>query len=149
LTTLLLLVGAGYVAGLLLTPLSLLLAPIDLLIMRVLRIHIGDWRRGLSRNDEVAAKDKDAGATLAKMQAESTLCKNLFSAFLLLIILNDTHRVTVPAVDAYGRASRWIILLILGSSAIFRTAVYLGRQNHLYEIVVRNPRARGASVPGR
>lgn len=128
-----LLVGAGYVAGLLLTPLSRLWLPLELLLLKILRIPIDDWRRGLPRNDEIAARDQQAGATLAKMQAEATLCQNLFCAFVLLILLNYTGTFLVPA------AGKWVMGLILGLAAIFRTTVYLGRQNNLYEIVVHNP----------
>lgn len=130
----LLLLGAGYLVGLLLTPLSLVWsALIGLPIRIILRVPTADWRHG-SRNDEIAAKDKEAGATLAKMQAEATLCQNLLSAFIVLIVANDTGTFLVPALNAYGTKYRWIIFGVLVTAAVFRTAAYLGRQNSLYEI---------------
>jgi hypothetical protein len=88
---LLLLLGAGYIVGLLLTALSVLWLPVELLIMVVLRTPMKNWRRGLTRNDEIAVRSEQAGATLAKMQAEATLCQNLFSGFSLLVLLNHTN----------------------------------------------------------
>jgi hypothetical protein len=98
----------------------------------------------LPRNDEISVRNAQAGATLAKMQAEATLCQNLFTGFLLLLVLNDTGLVLVPLVNTLCPAVRWLLLAILGLSAIFRIAAYCGRQNNLYEIIVSHralPRA--------
>jgi hypothetical protein len=129
-----LLLGAGYLAGLLLTSLSLLWsALIGLPARTIFRMPTADWRHG-SRNDEIAAKDKEAGATLAKMQAEATLCQNLLSGFLVLLIANDTGTFSVSALSAHGPMYRWVIFLALLAAAVFRTVAYLGRQNSLYKI---------------
>jgi hypothetical protein len=131
----LLLLGAGYIAGLLLTSVSVLWGWVDLLILLVLHGPFG-WRDWSSRNDEIYVKDKDAGTTLAKMEAEATLCKNLLTGFLLLLILNDSGTFLVPAISAMDTHRQWkcIIILILGLSAIVRTALYRSRQNNLHDI---------------
>jgi hypothetical protein len=84
------------------------------------------WRRWLS--------NKDAAATVWKMQAESILCRNLLFAYLLLIIVNDRGTFLVPPVNGPWFPIRASVLFILGASAIFRTAAYLGRQKRLYEL---------------
>jgi hypothetical protein len=137
-----LVVGAGYVTGLLLTSLSIVWSPINYAVMAILRIPIDNWRHGLPRNDEIAAKDKKAGGTLAKMQAEATLCQNLFCAFLLLVVLNSSGAFLIPAVNALRPT--WVVLLVLGLAGIFRTTVYLGRQSHLYELYILKPAPAGS-----
>ncbi len=135
-------IGAGYVAGLPLTLLSIVWIPIDFLLTAIQQIPVNNWRHELPRNDEIAAIDKEVAATLAKMQAGATLCQNLFCGFLVLVLLNSTGAFPVPTVDAHGSACRWIMMLILGISAIFRTAVYLDRQDRLDKLLVRSPVAR-------
>jgi hypothetical protein len=134
-----LLIGAGYVVGLVLTSLSIIWSPVNFVLMAILKIPLNNWRHGLVRNDEIVAKDKEAGATLAKMQAEATLCQNLVDGLLMLIILNATSVFVVPAIAACSTACRWTTVLILGLAAIFRSAVYLGRQDHLYHLYVKAP----------
>jgi hypothetical protein len=118
----LLLLGAGYLTGLVLTSGSLLW---DVLALQ-------RW----SRNDEIAAVDKDAGAVLAKMAAEAALCQNLLTAFVVLLIVNP--RVFVDHVAGY----RWAICLSLLVAAVYRTVVYIRRQSSLYEIHVLRKKVR-------
>jgi hypothetical protein len=128
-----LLLGAGYLAGLLLTPLSFLWNVLIGLPTRIiLGIPFAELRRQWSRNDEIAAADKEAGTTLAKMEAEATLCQNLLSAFVVLIIANEKKNFLVPALGDH----RCIIFLALLLAALFRTVVYLGRQKSFYEIYI-------------
>ena len=131
-----LLLGAGYVAGLLLTAFTFLWMPVQFLVLAILRVQIRDWRRGLQRNDEISARNEQAGATIAKMQAEATLCQNLFTGFLLLILLNDLKLVPLSLINTLGSAGKWLMLAVLGLAGIFRGIVYFGRQNSLYEIFV-------------
>jgi len=129
-----LLLGAGYVAGLVLTTLTVILLPVDWVIAAILEVPTKSWQR----NDAISERDKDAGATLAKMQAEATLCQNLFCAFLLLIVLHGIAKFPLPALDALAPAYRCVVLLMFGLAAIFRTSAYLGRQERLYKIYVSN-----------
>ena len=132
----LLLVGAGYLAGLLLTTLSVLWSLLIGLVIRIaFRTRAANFRHA-SRNDEIAAADKDAGVTIAKMQAEATLCQNLLSAFVVLIFANDTGAFTVSALMGHGTGCRWTVFFVLLVAAVFRTVVYLERQNSLYSIHV-------------
>jgi hypothetical protein len=124
-----LLVGAGYVTGLLLTPISFLWSPIGWAVAKILGAPT-DWKRGSYGNDEVSRANAEAGATLAKMQAEATLCLNLFSGFLLLNILNACWRI-IPAVNENRSLSKWVLLL-LAVAVIFRVTAYLGRQKQLH-----------------
>ncbi|MEA2561408.1 MAG: hypothetical protein QOH06_2912 [Acidobacteriota bacterium] len=148
----LLLLGAGYIAGLLLTPFSFVWS-FPLLPFFNARfglpkasISIDQFKAETSassgaalmstRNDRVAAIDPAAGATLAKMQAEAILCKNLTTAFVLLVVVDLLGLVDVPALN--GASSQLLIsgFILLWFAALHRTAVYLGRQNLLYKILV-------------
>ena len=143
----LLLMGAGYLAGLVLTPLSffwnvLIGLPIQIMLNKAVtggkRIRLSSLMVTLwplwSRNDEIAAADKEAGTVVAKMQAEATLCQNLLSAYVVLIIANEKRSYLVPALGDHGSAFRWIVFLGLLAAAVFRTVTYLGRQNNLHRI---------------
>jgi hypothetical protein len=135
----LLLLGAGYLAGLLLTSLSLLWSALIGLPTRIiLGVPMAELRRHGSRNDEIAAVDKEAGMTLAKMQAEATLCQNLLSAFIVLVIASETGTFTIPALANHGAGYRWIVLVTLLATALFRTVAYLARQESLYKIHISN-----------
>jgi hypothetical protein len=76
-STLTVVLGAGYIVGLVLTPLSLPWGLVQFAVRYVLKMPKWDWREV----DQIASKNKEAGSTLAKMQAEAVLCQNLFSAF--------------------------------------------------------------------
>ncbi len=103
----------------------------------VLRSRLGlqstDTMETLSaRNDEVAAKSAEAGATLAKMQAEATLCQNLLTGFLVLLVLDRTGTVAIPVLDGHGFAFRVFVALGLAAASIFREGAYLFRQKRLH-----------------
>jgi hypothetical protein len=133
-----LLLGAGYVAGLVLTPLS---APWGLVQIRV-RKKLGmpwDRKEGSSWGDEIDKEDKAAGTTIAKMQAEALLCQNLFTAFLALILINMGHTLTLIA-----RCSilwRTLILLVLASCALHRIVAYVVREKRLHKVYAIECRA--------
>jgi hypothetical protein len=127
---LVLLFGAGYITGLVLTSLTFVFVPVDLAIAVSLKIHINNWQW----TDEISARDKDMGATLAKMHAEKMLCQSLFCAFLLLILSNWVAIFRIPSLDALPTVYRWAISLMLGFAAIFRAYVYLRRLKHLHQI---------------
>jgi len=130
-----LLLGAGYIAGLLLTTLSLLWTVlIGLPIQCAFNIRINEW----SRNDEIAEVNPEAGTTLAKMQAEATLAQNLLTGFVVLWIAVEKGALCLGPIKHYP----WAIFPVLGGSVVFRTAVYLGRQQKLYEMYFpeRTPR---------
>jgi hypothetical protein len=164
--------GAGYLAGLLLTTLSplwsvLIGAPVRILLdgsiigelwkqinaerkkpksdriptLTLLRKLITALLGHASRNDKIATIDKEAGTTLAKMQAEATLCQNLVSAFVILVIVNEKGTFTVLALKDHGIEYRWVIFLTLLATAVFRTVVYLGRQDGLYKLYVTKKEA--------
>ncbi len=148
----LLLLGAGYIAGLILTPFSLVwnfpllpffnawfgLPKASIFINRS-KIEIPASESGIDlmsiRNDRVSAIDPAAGATLAKMQAEAVLCKNLTTAFLLLVVVDFLGLANVAAVHGASTQLRISVFILLWFAALHRTAVYLGRQNLLYKIV--------------
>jgi hypothetical protein len=129
-----LLFGAGYVAGLVLTPLSLPWVPVHVLLRRKLKMPL-NLDTGASLTDDIASRNRDAGETLAKMQAEAVLCENLFGAFLLLIILNAA--VAVPLITKCSVLCRILILAGLGVCSLHRIIAYVVRENRLYEIYVK------------
>jgi hypothetical protein len=133
---LILALGAGYIAGLLLTPLSLPWGLVHLLVRLILKMRIKDWQYGLTLYDAILVKDKEAGGTLVKMQAEAVLCQNLFGAFIALIIINATGVMPVPLVKYCSRSCFFIIFSILAASSVNRIIAYLIRENRLYKIHV-------------
>lgn len=154
---LLLLLGAGYIVGLLLTPFSLVwnfpLLPFFNPWFGLPKASISINRSKTetpasesgtdlmsARNDRVGAIDPAAGATLAKMQAEAILCKNLTTAFVLLVVVDLLGLADVPAVHGASTQLRISVFIVLWFAALHRTAVYLGRQNLLYEIVTKPTR---------
>jgi hypothetical protein len=163
----LLLLGAGYIAGLLLTPFSPVwsfpLLPFFNARFGLPKFSILPSRSKTettkaesgaalmsTRNDRVGAVDPAAGATLAKMQAEATLCKNLTTAFVLLICVDYLGLTDVPVLHGASTQLRISGLILLWFAAIFRTALYLGRQNALYRIfVVEKPVDSAAELHSR
>lgn len=93
-----------------------------------------DLKCGPTLTDQIAAKDREAGATLMKMQAEAVLCEDLFGAFLLLIILNPVLQVTL--INRCSTGCRILILVALGIGAVHRIVASVGRENRLYKIYV-------------
>jgi hypothetical protein len=135
----LLLAGAGYLAGLLLTPLSLIwtvvIMPAEAIIFR--KKPSLNWRRGI-RNDEIAIRNKDAGLNLAKMQAEATLCQNLVSAFVVLMVADWSKTFPVLALENRGLTDRCVLFLILLACAGFQTLSYMSSQSRLYHLFIES-----------
>jgi hypothetical protein len=127
-----LLLGAGYIVGLVITPLSLPWGLFQLLVRRMLKMPDWDWHEGPSLSDQITARDKQAGGTLGKMQAESVLCENLFSGFLLLTILNISFPLTL--IRLCGNGCRTMIFVLLAICSIHRIVAYVIRENRLYKI---------------
>jgi hypothetical protein len=140
-----LVLGAGYIVGLVLTPLSFLWGVLQLLMRRVLKMPTWKWREGPHLSDLISAKNKEAGATLAKMQAEAILCQNLFTAFLWLIIINKFY--PFAPISGCDTRSRLLILLVLGFSSAHRIGAYLIRENRLFGICNRADTAPGPKSP--
>jgi hypothetical protein len=140
-----LVLGVGYIVGLVLTPLSFLWGLLQLLVRRVLKMPAWKWREGPQLSDLISAKNKEAGATLAKMQAEAILCQNLFTAFLLLIIINKFS--PFAPISGCSACCRTLILLILGFSSAHRIAAYLYREKRLCGIYNRADTAAGPESP--
>jgi hypothetical protein len=130
-----LLLGAGYIVGLVLTPLCLPWGPVQFLTRRLCKMPPWEWDEGWSLMDQITAKDKEAGATLAKMQAEAVLCQKLFGGFVLLIGLNAMFPITL--ISSCGAVYRTLILLLLGICTVHRIAAYVLREKQLYAIYIK------------
>jgi hypothetical protein len=150
----LLLLGAGYIVGLLLTPFTLFWSiliglPTQIILFKKFREALwsrflnkksADGKKGIvddfsslwSQYDEIAKANKEAGTTIAKMAAEATLSQNLLSGFVVLIIADEEKMHLMPSLGDRDAEYRWAIFLALLASAIFRTVAYLGRQDGLY-----------------
>jgi hypothetical protein len=137
-----LVLGAGYIVGLVLTPLSFPWGFLQLIARRVLKMPAWDWREGPHLSDLISAKNKEAGTTLAKMQAEAILCQNLFTAFLLLIIIN--HIFPLALISGCCTWCRTLIFLVLGLGSAHRIGAYLIREKRLCGIYNRADTAPGA-----
>jgi hypothetical protein len=134
-----LLLGAGYITGLVLTPFSSLWAPIYLQVRRTSDGPDKNLSRSLwdvSLMDYISAKDKEAGATIAKMRAEAVLSANLFTGFLLLWLISWHHPLLV--MDAIGLRMKMLILLLLAICSIQRALACAGREERLYKIHFSN-----------
>ncbi|MBR0775347.1 hypothetical protein JQ625_10940 [Bradyrhizobium diazoefficiens] len=77
-------------------------------------------------NDEISANNAEAGATIAKMQAEAALCHNMLVGVLVLPLF----ACPVKHWD-YWRVA--VIVLVI--AALYRTAAYLVRQKQLYVLL--------------
>lgn len=79
------LLGAGYIAGLVLTALSsVYFFSVGWLLRRCLHVPLDDWHG----NDKISKENPEVGMTLAKMGAEETLAQNLLIGFIILWIVN-------------------------------------------------------------
>lgn len=135
---LVLLLVLGYLIGMLLTAISivwstpvLILAAFpctrSALVLKESRLLKALVELG-TRNDAIAIRNPEAGVTLAKMQAETMLGKNLLTAY-LATLFSQCLGLTIPALlCALGPTARMAILLLLALSAVFRSVVYMGRQ---------------------
>ncbi len=134
---LVLFLGGGYIAGLLLTPLSLPWGLVQYIVRLVLKMPIRDWQHGPSLFDAISAKDKEAGGTLVKMMAEAVLCQNLFGALVALVIINGANVMPVALINYCSRNGLVTMFLILAAACVQRIAAYLVRENRLYKIHVQ------------
>jgi|ERR1700722_6978187 hypothetical protein len=132
------LLGAGYVVGMLLTPLSLPWLLVHGLKRYGFRLKGINFKEGESGTDEIAAKDKEAGETLSKMQAEALLCENLFSGFALLLILNRWC-FTIPLISCCDTSLCVGILLLLGVCSVHRILAYITRETRLRRMLCQRP----------
>jgi len=141
-SSLTLLLGAGYIVGLVLTPVASVISSLVAWCLRTKLELPGDSSflatstMIAARNDQVAMRNAEAGVTLAKMQAESTLCCNLFAAFILLVVVNAAV-VDVPAIQRLTCSSGILLGTFLLPAACFREVAYLLRQNALHKLYVR------------
>jgi hypothetical protein len=108
----------------------------------VLKMPAWDWREGPHLTDLISAKNKEAGASLAKMQAEAILCQNLFTAFVWLIIITAIS--PFAPISGCGTLCRILIFLVLGLSSAHRITAYLIREKRLCGIYNRADTAAGA-----
>jgi hypothetical protein len=132
-----LLLGAGYIVGLALTPLSVPWVGIQILARMAFTMPHKTWRESFNLADRIAAKDKEAGMTLAKMQAEAVLCQVLFMEFLGLILLSDSLHLKI--IQSCPRVCRVVVGVILGLSAFHRIIAYVVRANRLGVIYLVDP----------
>lgn len=131
---LILLLGAGYVVGFLLTPLSLawnaIIMPLSWFLLRVPGL---DWRH-TKLNEEIALKGPEAALNLTKMQAEATMCQNLLSGYVFLFMADWKMGFSVPMLHDHGLLFAYTMPLLLGVCAVFQTMAYIRRQKMLYSI---------------
>jgi hypothetical protein len=116
--------GCGYIAGLLLTTVA---APIFAGPAWLLGKYCGTVRRYShtllwARIDKIDRKNPKAGATLAKMAAEVTLCQNLFTGSLIMLCVS-TRRVSVLWVTT--------ILILLALTVVHRVVILVRRLDSL------------------
>jgi len=147
----LLVLMTGYIVGLLLTPVATMLCGIVIVSIRqAVRKQLGfykygDWnmvrvsRKISARSDAIGLQDKDAGATLAKMSAEATLCQNLFIGFLILIVASRYGFVDSPTFDGLTTESILIIGALLAISVVYRNVAFLFRQESYYILLRGQP----------
>jgi len=85
-------------------------------------LELEKWSQG--PNDRIAAANPEAGATIAKMQAEAVLCHNMFVGifFMPAVWLAINTSLFSWKLMAYWLAA----VVLLAIAAIYRTGVYLG-----------------------
>lgn len=142
---LVLLTLGAYICGMLLTPFGALTAYgagklVELYLPKLPRckdlkvLPEAEWAKG--PNDLIAAVNVEAGATIAKMQAEATLCHNMF--------------VGILALPFFGTLNHWeywkLAAALLAMTAVYRTGVYLVRQKQLYDLT--EPQRRSVNGQG-
>jgi hypothetical protein len=113
----------SYVAGMVITPFSwlwdlpsVLIAPCILGSSSIWPWKV--WSEVTGRMDVVGARSPEAGATLAKMMAETTLCENLFTVALLstwmaLARVPSGHWLSLPACSWLFLASLLAVGMVL------------------------------------
>ena len=133
---LLLLIGAGYLTGMLLTPVSLTWNAIIMPLAHYLLDASGlDWRRS-ELNEEIGVKHKQGFLNLEKMQAEATLCQNLLSGYVILFVLNLSGAHSVQLFRGHGPVFVSLIFLLLLTCAVFLTLSYVRRQDIVHRLHV-------------
>jgi hypothetical protein len=145
----LLVIMAGYLVGLLLTPASGVLCAIPILIIRQFMrraIGLSDYRfwdiLGVSgkisdRTDAVGLWNKDAGLTLAKMSAEAILCQNLLFGLLLAVLAHQLGFLGLSTLGSIATETKVLVAVLLVISVIHRNIVYLRRQAFYYDQAAR------------
>jgi hypothetical protein len=85
------------------------------------------------------AKSERLGSTLFKIEAEATLCQNLFAAFMTLVILRGCGYLSyAPSlVDPHNRLT-WVVGLLILATAIHRTAVVFRRLRSFRQVLGAN-----------
>ena len=132
------LVVGGYIVGVLLTVASSIVfdGPLELLSLLSTRL------RGLSPNrlwDQIDSLDvysERHAMLLAKIDAEMTLCQNLFVAFVALIYLQRGHYLIrdTPVLDV-GKPLSWTVGVMILASVVHRTLILYRRVNVLSRLV--------------
>lgn len=148
----LLLVGFGYIVGMLMTPCYYVLtAPIvgSWKLLNYLFRNNKKWKipenRGGRGNDVVGLARPDLGATLAKMQAEAVLCANLAAGFIFLKILPLStyfNSELGTGLDPMPPPLAWSIVSFLVFIAWLRYAGWIGRQARLIELLDKDKMER-------
>jgi hypothetical protein len=131
---LLLLLGGGYLAGLILPLSALIVLPVDAFIWLRSDQTFRDWLLG-SPNDAIGTKSAEAGSTIGKMQAEATLCGNVAAGLAVAMALPKTMCIPLIAYvhDRYLLLIGFAFLILVAN---FRQAAYRGRQKNLYRMHV-------------
>jgi len=145
----LVLVGGSFVAGILLNALGALMFDVPLQIVS----RILPEARELAPNllwdelDRIDATSERHGALLFKMEAEATLCQNLFAAFLALVILRSCgYLMNAPALIDRHRPLTWILGLLILGTAVHRTAVIFRRLRSIRNVLHLKPANKHSQV---
>ena len=69
---------------------------------------------------------------MAKMAAEMVLCENLFSGFVLLVLINRSHPLCV--LSLCGSTCQTLILILLAICSAHRIIAFVGRENRLIRL---------------
>jgi hypothetical protein len=119
-----LLIGAGYLVGLVLTAFSLPWGLIRLVTLRFCGVE--DWKKafGWSPCDAIGAVSKEAGEILLKMRAEAVLSQNLVAGFAVLWMVNALS----PFPLMSGVLAKIAMLVLLSICTIHRTAAQAIRE---------------------
>jgi hypothetical protein len=124
----------GYIAGLLLSSISYLVEiPLNWWVWRRFRkseqTHDQFDGQRWSQMDEIAIKNKEMGATLVKMMAETALCENLLTGFLVLLVLGYSYGRNLVS-GRFVAAS--FLLVVLVWAVCHRATVTHYRQERIY-----------------
>lgn len=119
----------GYLAGMVMTPVSLIWDYLSFVLVSLLLVRQhGGWMQVTARMDLVGTRKVEAGGTLAKMMAETVLCENLLTVAVIGYLLSP-QAWRVPGPLAFWRLEEWWIVAIVGLSIniLFRQSALLYR----------------------